>query len=145
MRPCTVQQCCTQVSKLPSDVRDGRSAPQDMEQEALKRSPGWQLYHKWTFRLELAQQARSGSEYMRGCDWLTAPRVCPCCLLQSALRMLPSIELLYACTQVAAAVSYMHANDVIHLDLTSQNLLVADGGNAKVLSACSRSPVHQAA
>ncbi len=36
------------------------------------------------------------------------------------------------CMQVAAAVSYMHANDVIHLDLTSQNLLVADGGNAKV-------------
>ena len=34
--------------------------------------------------------------------------------------------------QVAAAVSYMHAHDVIHLDLTSQNLLVADGGNAKV-------------
>ena len=38
----------------------------------------------------------------------------------------------HLCTQVAAAVSYMHANDVIHLDLTSQNLLVADGGNAKV-------------
>ena len=37
-----------------------------------------------------------------------------------------------SCLQVAAAVSYMHAHDVIHLDLTSQNLLVADGGNAKV-------------
>jgi len=49
---------CMQVSKLPPDVRDGRAAPQDMEQEALKRSPGWQLYHKWTFRLELAQQVR---------------------------------------------------------------------------------------
>ena len=50
---------CVQVSKLPADVRDGKTAPQDMEQEALKRSPGWQLFHKWTFRLELAQQVRS--------------------------------------------------------------------------------------
>ena len=49
---------CVQVSKLPANVREGRTPPQDVEQEALNRSPGWQLYHKWTFRLELAQQVR---------------------------------------------------------------------------------------
>jgi len=38
-------------------------------------------------------------------------------------------------------VSYMHANDVIHLDLTSQNLLVADGGNAKVSTDWIRDPL----
>lgn len=37
-----------------------------------------------------------------------------------------------ACLQAAAAVEYMHAHDVIHLDLTSANLLVADGWIAKV-------------
>ncbi len=57
------------MSKLPPDVRDGRTAPQDMEQEALKRSPGWQLYHKWTFRLELAQQARSQPNGYIGLLW----------------------------------------------------------------------------
>jgi len=40
-----------------------------MEQEALKRSPGWQLYHKWTFRLELAQQARSQPNGYIGLLW----------------------------------------------------------------------------
>ena len=46
----------TQVSKLSAAVLEGRTPPQGPEDEALKRSPGWRLYHQWPLRLELAQQ-----------------------------------------------------------------------------------------
>jgi len=113
-----------------------------MEQEALKRSPGWQLYHKWTFRLELAQQVRRQlRDTLGGCNGVSVLGDIPKAYGSKRQEKTLRTETSQLWTQVAAAVSYMHANDVIHLDLTSQNLLVADGGNAKVSTDWIRDPL----